>query len=66
MSGDLCACAAMDHPNLLGVLSRSLQASGRQPAPATLSPHGRTSRPSSRLELSGKGKAKAWLPRVHY
>jgi len=30
--------------------SRSLQDSGRQPAPATLSPHGRASRPSSSLE----------------
>ena len=34
--------------------SRSLQDSGRQPAPATLSAHGRASRPSSSLELSVK------------
>jgi len=37
---------------------RSLQASGRQPAPATLPPHGRTSKPRSSLELWGKGKAR--------
>ncbi|KAJ1468231.1 hypothetical protein T484DRAFT_2027203 [Baffinella frigidus] len=63
MSGELPASAAIVHPNLLEVLSRSLQDSDRQPAPVTLSPYARASASPS-LEVSGKGEGNSWLPIV--